>query len=75
MKRAETLLPGTDALPSNTAEMTTYRGRYLVRVRDANGSTQQRKFPHNEAGRDEAFAWMMEQCKELQIRYRNLIGI
>jgi len=50
MKRAEALLPGTDALPTATVEVTIHRaksvclGKYLVRFRDPQGVTFRRTF-------------------------------
>ena len=50
MKKAEALLPGTDALPSATVEVTIHRaksvcfGKYLVRFRDRQGVTFRRTF-------------------------------
>ena len=34
---AESLLPGTDAIKSNTVEWDSYRGGYLVRWKNGNG--------------------------------------
>ena len=37
---AESLLPDTDAIAAGTLEWTEYRGKWLVRYRDASGSVQ-----------------------------------
>jgi hypothetical protein len=52
MKRAEALLPGTDALPTATVEVANYRGKTLVRFRDRAGITTRQTFTDpNEAMR------------------------
>ena len=66
MKQAEALLPNTDALPSNCAEMIEYKGKWLVRVRNAQGSTNRRTFPLGDAGRDEAHAFLLKEARKLQ---------
>lgn len=40
MKRAESLLPRTDALPCSTVAYQAYRDGWLVRHRDAQGMTR-----------------------------------
>jgi hypothetical protein len=40
----ENLLPDTHAIMSGTIEETSYRGKWLVRWKDLNGGTIQRKF-------------------------------
>lgn len=40
MKRAESLLPRTDALPCSTVAFEAYREGWLVRHRDAQGTTR-----------------------------------
>lgn len=39
MKKAEALLPGTDALPASTLDWTTHQGKHLVRLRLKDGTT------------------------------------
>jgi len=48
LKKAEALLPGTDALPTATVELATYHGKFLVRFRDRGGITTRQTFtdPH-----------------------------
>jgi hypothetical protein len=46
MKKAEALLPGTDALPTATVEVATYQNKILVRYRDRTGSTTRQTFTH-----------------------------
>jgi hypothetical protein len=44
LKKAEALLPGTDALPTATVEVANYRGKILVRHRDRAGTTTRQTF-------------------------------
>jgi hypothetical protein len=58
---AEALLPGTDAIPRNTAEFCSYRGKYLVRFRDA-VTVMRRTFEDV----DEASRYFWWCCRRLQ---------
>jgi hypothetical protein len=44
MTKAESLLPGTDALPRATIEWTKAKGKHLIRYRRPDGQTWQKFF-------------------------------
>ena len=58
---AESLLPGTDALPCGTLEMGEYRSGWLVRLRSLDGGVKRQKFTHGQT--DQAFALFLHGGK------------
>ena len=75
MRQAEALLPDTYALTASTAEMTEYRGKWLVRAKDANGSVTRHTFPLGAAGRDQAHALLLKEARRLQNQVRAALGL
>lgn len=49
---AESLLPGTDAIPKGQIESTRYRGKFLIRYRNMDGYTTQRIFESADESHD-----------------------
>jgi len=61
MKRQETLLPNTRALPTGCVESTRHQGKILVRYRHLDGITERREFTQGE----EANTFFQTCCNRL----------
>jgi hypothetical protein len=70
---AEALLPDTDAIPRATLEWTEYRGKQLVRYRDAAGSVH-RILTANYQEASEAFDRYAEQMRSMAAKGKSRCG-
>lgn len=62
----EQLLPDTKPILRSTVEISEYRGKLLVRAKDAGGYVQHRKFALTPAGSEEAHQFFWECAYRLQ---------
>lgn len=66
---SEALLPDTDAITDNTLEWVPYRGKWLVRFKDARGYTHRCQTANYQEA-DEAFEKFKARMKEEAARSR-----
>ena len=69
---AEALLPDTDAITNSTLEWTEYRGKQLVRYKDAAGSVH-RCLTADRAEADAAFTKWREEMRDAANRTKGML--